>query len=212
MLRTALLGLLGLLVGAVLVGCGSSEAAKPRSSPSSSPSAKAATYFTRTDTDAINKVAAAAQKAEATALARATTQRCDRLGKTKGYPAWRACWHRALTPVATTLTTLAGEFTSMSSREGFPAACAAELRKAGSSFSALAARVQPLVSGIDSEKRAAPGEGDEHLRLDPAGDHHGLLRAAPAVPGVLLALRPEEHQRQPPAPAPARRGEPQPAP
>ena len=155
------------IVLVLLSGCGttsgggarsSSQSSSQSSSPSvagnpSSTEGSGATYFTNTESDAINAVARPAQAAATRALTAANESRCNRLGS-KGYAVWRACWHALLDPYAQGLRAIAAELGTLQVGE-FPAGCLDGLKAADSTFRGFAQRVDRLLAGFDSNKRAA---------------------------------------------------------
>ena len=147
------------LAALLLTGCGSNgskdSADEPASGSGSSAKAEPtdAAFFEAADTSAINKAAAAAQKAGTAARADAASRRCDKAGS-KGYDAWRACWHGLLDPFASSLDSLAAEMNTLAAHD-LPSDCVTELSHAGDTFAGFARQVSALLAGIDSEKRAA---------------------------------------------------------
>jgi len=139
--------------GLLLAACGSEdpsseESADKAASPSSSPSPA---YFSPDDTQAINEAAGPAQAAAAKAIAPARLGVCNKI---KDYPAWRACWHDLLDPLARGLTGLSASFESMAAKD-LPEDCVAELQGAARSFEDFASNVRGLLTGLDSDKAAA---------------------------------------------------------
>ena len=141
----------------LLVGCGAE--AKPTASTSTgrSPAASAsptALYFTDAESAAINASAGPAQAAGAQALTGKNRDHCDKVGRTQGLPPWQRCWHALLDPMSKSLADLAGELHELQGRD-FPDACVTELAQDEQVFTQQRARVQGLLGGIDSERRAA---------------------------------------------------------
>jgi hypothetical protein len=117
------------------------------------PSATASTgFFVGADTAAINKAAAAAQKASTRAASRAGSARCNR-ARSEGYPSWRACWHELLDPLQLSLNGLATELNTLASHD-LPHACVTELGKAAETFAGFSSDVEKLLIGIDSGERS----------------------------------------------------------
>lgn len=143
------------LTSLVLYGCGSdasstADAAPSKPSRSSSPEAAEATFFGAEDSAVINKDAAAVQDASANARTSTSISRCNKVG---AYPAWRACWHRLLDPVAKGHAGLAETFTTMAKRD-FPPECIAQLRRSRQTFAGFGKQIDRLLSGIDSDDRS----------------------------------------------------------
>jgi hypothetical protein len=153
-----------LLVAVVLAGCGASsdsesgsdstsaagsgsEAQKPGATSRATPSAS---YFTEEDTAAINKPAAAVQLA---GTAVRDSKRIATCSSIRNYPRWRKCWHRLLDPYSAALNELARVVLSLRSHD-VPETCITELRNAAQTFAGFAAKVEAVMAGIDSEKRA----------------------------------------------------------
>jgi hypothetical protein len=138
-------------------GSGSDSADSPTgSSAEKTPESGATqeqTYFERADSDAINRVAATAQKALATAYASKTQKKCNAAGS-QGYAAWRACWHQALDPVERSLDGLAQEMQRLAGQD-LPEKCVAELKTASATFADMGRKVARLTTGIDSDQRAS---------------------------------------------------------
>ena len=105
------------------------------------------------DGKGLNRASAASYEAITKARARASQVACDRAG-TKGYLAWRECWHELLDPLKNALTSVGAEFRVLTSQD-FQDKCITELERGGETFLGFAARVQGLLDGIDSEKRPA---------------------------------------------------------
>lgn len=154
--------LVAMVAGVVLLttaGCGSegksdtqSAAAASRSAspkPSSSPAPK---YFVEADSAAINETALPAQAA--ISKAHGSAARCDRVGSTKGYPAWRRCWHRLLDPAEKGLVDSAGVLTGLADKE-LPPRCVAALEDAAKALEGRARTVGAVLAGIDSPGRGA---------------------------------------------------------
>jgi hypothetical protein len=153
--------LVAMVAGVVLLttaGCGSdgetdtkSATASPSASPkaSSSPAQK---FFVEADSAAINETALPAQAAISKAYGAAA--RCDRVGSTKGYPAWRRCWHRLLDPAEKGLVDSAGVLTGLADKE-LPPRCVAALEDAAKALEGRARTVGAVMAGIDSPGRGA---------------------------------------------------------
>ena len=103
MVRLAVGTIVALLL---LSGCGgeSDSAAQPKASEKSSTPKVA--YFVKDDTDAINLATATAIEAGSTAVDKKNIAACNQ-ASSKGYPAWRACWHALLDPLKSYATATA---------------------------------------------------------------------------------------------------------
>jgi hypothetical protein len=144
-----------LLLALFLAGCGTGGDPSGKSGSADGPSPSAsptATYLVRADTDAINKVAARAQKRGTVAQNAKRIDACD-ARSSAGYPAWRRCWHGLAGPFGTSLDAMAGTLTDLSARD-FTPSCKEELRRAAATFAARAKAVERLLQGIDSDQRA----------------------------------------------------------
>lgn len=138
----------------LVTGCGSgdggSESDGDKDDPSASPTA---TYFVRSDTDAINAAAVKAQKTGAQAQAAREQAACNKAGD-RGYEQWRTCWHDLLDPFKAAMTDLAAELGTLAKRD-FPEDCVTSLAAAEAAFKGFATEVDGLLAGIDSKRRAA---------------------------------------------------------
>lgn len=153
--------LVAMVAGVVLLtaaGCGSdgetgtrSAAASPSDSATTS-SSPSPTYFGEADSSAINETALPAQDAISKAYSAAA--RCDRVGSTKGYPAWRRCWHRLLDPAEKGLVDSSGVLTGLAAKE-LPPRCVAGLKSAAIALEGRARSVAVVMDGIDSPRRGA---------------------------------------------------------
>lgn len=149
------------LLATLLAGCGSgseSSSSDGGSAPSqaASPEAGAVTagaFFVTADTDAINAAAAPAQQALRRAAVEKAPARCDRQSS-KGYDAWRACWHGLLDPVSEGLQGLAVQLNTLASRD-FGEDCVRTLSAAADTFTGYSDEVGRLLAGIDGENRKA---------------------------------------------------------
>ena len=150
MVRLAVSTIVALLL---LSGCGgeSDSAAQPKASEKSSTPKVA--YFVKDDTDAINLATATAIEAGSTAVDKKNIAACNR-ASSKGYPAWRACWHALLDPLKSSLAGVQAQLATLSKKENRPEACATELDAAARTFGGFATKVDGLSDGIDSDKRA----------------------------------------------------------
>ena len=130
-------------------GAGKSSAEEePEASASAEPG-----FFLRADSDAINKTAATAQQALATAYTQRAQKRCN-ARVSEGYPAWRMCWHQALDPVEQGLTALSTEMERLAGKD-FPEKCVEQLTSAAATFEGMRGKVGALLTGIDSDERAS---------------------------------------------------------
>lgn len=154
----------GLAFGLLLAsGCGadagsstaeSSAESTTGSAPSTSPDATpGATYFVEADTRAINEAAEPVRAALVRAQAAAPLARCDRT-RSKGYPAWRACFHGLLDPLHESLQALAAQLNTLAARD-FPADCVRSLSEAADTYAGFGGEVKDLLTGIDSDRRPA---------------------------------------------------------
>jgi hypothetical protein len=150
MVRLAVSTIVALLL---LAGCGgeSDSAAQPKASEKSS-TPKAA-YFVKDDTDAVNLATTTAIEAGSTAVDKKNIAACNQ-ASSKGYPAWRACWHALLDPLKSSLAGVQAQLARLSTKENRPEACATELNAAARTFGGFATMVDGLTHGIDSDKRA----------------------------------------------------------
>ena len=140
-------------IALTLSGCGGdgeSGSGDAKDEPSASP---AASYFVKADTDAINAALVQAQKAGARAQAPKAQAACNKAGD-RGYEAWRTCWHNLLNPFEKALTDLAAELGRLAERD-FPEDCVTSLGGAQAAFTGFAEEVDGLITGIDSQRRAA---------------------------------------------------------
>ncbi|KQT94590.1 hypothetical protein ASG49_06985 [Marmoricola sp. Leaf446] len=160
--------LLLLVLTLALAGCGGGDGRAgaddepSASAPSESATTEAAegtqqagaTYFVEADSDAVNAVVAAAQRSGAATTAPERMGRCGRMGEQQGYAAWRRCWHGLLDPFVRDLDAVAATLGRMAGRD-LPAACTRELRAGQQRFTGSGKRVDGLLTGIDSDDRAA---------------------------------------------------------
>jgi hypothetical protein len=137
----------------LLAACGSGDDTAGKKAEPTESATSAASYFARTDTDAINAVADTAQKAGARAQAKASTLACNK-SSDRGYQAWRACWHLLLDPFGKALGAVATEFGTFAGRD-FPEDCGSALGAAQETFTGFATKVDGLLAGIDSQRRPA---------------------------------------------------------
>ncbi len=147
MVRLAVSTIVALLL---LAGCGgeSDSAAQPKASEKSSTPKVA--YFVKDDTDAINLATATAIEAGSTAVDKKNIAACNQ-ASSKGYPAWRACWHALLDPLKSSLAGVQAQLATLSKKENRPEACATELDAAARTFGGFATKVDGLSDGIDSD-------------------------------------------------------------
>ncbi len=160
--RLLVVSLSVLLLGS---GCGSSAspdgsegtagdaktgAATPEESAGSS-AVPGGTYFTRTETDEINVVAAKVSKAGAHAAETKRVKACNKAAD-RGVKPYRACLHKLLDPFATELGALATVFGTLAGRE-LPAECVESLGKAQVTYIGLKSQVEELLAGFDSDER-----------------------------------------------------------
>jgi hypothetical protein len=137
------------LAALLLTACGSSsESGSSEEKAGGKPDVR---YFVTSDGQGLNRASAASYEAITKAQARTSQVACDRAGS-KGYLAWRECWHELLDPLENALTSVGAEFRVLTSQD-FPEPCITELERGGETFLGFAARVQALLDGIDSEKR-----------------------------------------------------------
>ncbi len=137
-------------------GCGSDAgSAEPRTSArSASPaSTPEAVFFAESDSTAINEAAAPVQSSMVRAQAPAQLAKCNRT-RSKGYPAWRACFHGLLDPLQQSLQALAAQLNTLAARD-FPPDCVRSLGEAADTLAGFGGRVEVVLAGIDSDRRPA---------------------------------------------------------
>ena len=137
-------------------GCGSGDkepesgGEKGDSSASASPTTS---YFGRADTNSINAVVVKAQQTGQKAQSPKEQAACNKASD-QGYQAWRTCWHNLLDPLQAALTGIATELGTLAERD-FPKDCVTSLEAAEAAFTGFAAKIEGLLAGIDSKRRAA---------------------------------------------------------
>ena len=150
MVRVALSTIFAVLL---LAGCGGESDSTSQPKPSEKSSTPKVAYFVKSDTDAVNKATTVAIQAGNTAVDRKNIAACNR-SSSKGYPAWRACWHALLDPLKTALAGVQTQLATLSKKENLAEKCATELGAAAQTFGGFATMVDGLTHGIDSDKRA----------------------------------------------------------
>ncbi|HET7350278.1 MAG TPA: hypothetical protein VFJ28_05025 [Marmoricola sp.] len=162
--------LVGLVAGVLLLttaGCGSdgeSDAGSAATSPSASAKASsspAPTYFGDAESSAINDTALPAQ--DAITKAHGAMARCDRVGSSDGYPAWRRCWHRLLDPAEKGLVDSSGVLTELAGKP-LPPRCVAALEAAAKALQGHARTVAAVMAGIDSPRLGAQTRAVNRMR------------------------------------------------
>ncbi|MET0999499.1 MAG: hypothetical protein ABWX73_12335 [Marmoricola sp.] len=141
-----------LLVAFLVAGCGGESASTPKTSEKSS--APEVAYFVKSDTDAVNKATTAALEAGNVAVDKKNIAACNK-ASSKGYPAWRACWHALLDPLQASMSGVQTRLAALAEKKNLPEACATQLTAAARSFGGFARQVAGLSAGIDSDDRAA---------------------------------------------------------
>ena len=147
------LALSTIFAAVLLAGCGGGSDAEAEPKASKESATPKVAYFVKTDTDAVNKATTAAIEAGNIAVDKKNIAACNK-ASSKGYPAWRACWHALLDPLGTSLAGVQAQLTTLSKKAKLPEACATELTAAAQAFGDFATKVGGLSAGIDSDKRA----------------------------------------------------------
>jgi hypothetical protein len=137
----------------LLTACGSTSGGANGDSAPKAAASPTVKYFTASDVTGLNRASAAAYKAITKAQKRRSQAACDRAGN-RGYVPWRACWHGLLDPVKNSLSSVGAEFRVLAGQD-FPTDCLTRLKSGGETYLGFAGRVQGLLKGIDSDKRAA---------------------------------------------------------
>ncbi len=108
-------------------------------------------YFTDTETDSINVVAAKVSKAAVNAAATKRVNACNK-ATSRGVKPYRACLHKLLDPYATELGALATVFGTLAGQD-LPEECVTSLGKAQVTYTGLKSQVEGLLAGFDSDER-----------------------------------------------------------